>query len=388
MPLNEETQNKSLKRLQSSFGNNLSSKAINCLTALNTMAAKNDIYLSAQSEHIYKLIDTNLKNKNFSDLSSEEVASRIYLLIVEQMHKETSENKNKHRKQGHFGIKPIHERGEHEQLNDSDMVTLMPTSHGNIEVLAPLNIADKGAIQAIEEGIINALGNNKKSHIITLAGPDHWRGIYLSKPTENNKNYRLELFDSFGPESANQIKGFIQKLLEHCGIKTEQIDIISKGPVHRQKDSYSCGDYALAHSIQKMCELGVDQTTCEPELIRVMEKHGNKHGALREITRKISERKQENTVFIHQGKPVEKTVTRIKNLTKQEKKIYTTTISEQEKPSLNYKKVVAELIKSRQSIFAQTILAIEKEETNEQLTDEEVACKLQAEEFRKAGFKP
>ena len=77
-----------------------------------------------------------------------------------------------------------------------------------------------------------------------------------------------------------------------------------------------------------------------------------------------------------------------KKLTAQEKKIFTTTISAQITPSIAYKQEIASLIKNRHRIFAQANAAIKKEEQSKPLNDEELAAKLQAEEFRNAGFRP
>lgn len=79
------------------------------------------------------------------------------------------------------------------------------------------------------------------------------------------------------------------------------------------------------------------------------------------------------------------------HLTKQEQQVLEATVSEQKKniPKEifnNYKQEISNLIKSRNTIFTNAEKNASKEE--EQLTDEELAARLQAEEFKNAGFKP
>ncbi|KTD11892.1 hypothetical protein Lgra_1350 [Legionella gratiana] len=79
------------------------------------------------------------------------------------------------------------------------------------------------------------------------------------------------------------------------------------------------------------------------------------------------------------------------HLTEQEQQALEATISEQKKELPkeifdNYKKEITELIKNRKTIMENAEINASKDES--ELTDEELAIKLQAREFTEAGFKP
>lgn len=385
MPLSQEIQNQSLNTLMFNYSaKKLTHEGIERLKAINAMAASNDVALSMQSPKVIKLIGDQLE-KYFPESPRPNVATLIYSMVIEQMDREADENKRKHQAQGHFSLQYIHQRTLRDQLQDHDINLLMPKSHGNIEVLAPVNRFDRST-EVVQEGIVTALKNKDINHIVIPIGPGHWRGIYLTKPVDVNSKYQLELFDPYGPVGADTIKQTTLNLLQKCGINKNQITIKTIGPTHPQQDGYACGDFTCAYSHKKMHEFGA--TTYNQNLITALEHQGNKEDSLRHASRKVSQTLQAPHPVIQQ-KQVKITTQSIESrFTSQEKKIFTTTIGAQINPSIAYKQEIASLIKNRHSIFAQANAAIKKEEAAQPLSDEELAAKLQAEEFRNAGFRP
>lgn len=386
MPLSQKVQNQSLNTLLSHYSaKKLSIEGIERLKAINAMAATNDVPLSMQSPKVIKLIGDQLE-KSFPKSSRLNIISLIFSMVIEQLDRETDENKRKHRAQGHFDPQYIHQRSLHDQLQDHDMNRLMPKSQGNIEVLAPVNRFDRSS-EVVQEGIASALNDKKINHVVIPIGPGHWRGIYLSKPADTMGKYQLELFDPYGPVGANAIKQTTLDLLQKCGINKSQINIKTTGPTNPQQDGYACGDFTCAHSHKKMKEFAAP--AYNQDLISALERQGNKEDSLRHTSRQVSQTLQEAPVSaaLIQQRQISAQAAE-KKLTAEEKKIFTATISAQINPSIAYKQEIASLIKSRHSIFAQADAAIEKEQQSKSLTDEEVAAKLQAEEFRNVGFKP
>lgn len=388
MPLSQKIQSQSLNTLMANYSSKkLSLEGIERLKAINAMAAANDVALHMQSPKVIKLIGDQLE-KLFPKSSRLNIITRIYSMVIEQMDRETDENKRKHRAQGHFDPQYIHQRSLRDQLQDHDMNRLMPKSQGDIEVLAPINRFDRSS-ELVQEGIATALKDKKINHVVIPIGPGHWRGIYLTKPADVKGKYQLELFDPYGPVGAEAIKQTTLDLLQKCGINKNQINIKTTGPTHPQQDGYACGDFTCAHSQQKMKAFGA--TAYNQDLINALERQGNKDDALRHTSRKVSQTLQEPPVkaAVIQQKQIEISTQAVeKKLTAQEKKIFTTTISAQITPSIAYKQEIASLIKNRHRIFAQANAAIKKEEQSKPLSDEELAAKLQAEEFRNAGFRP
>ncbi|KTD02915.1 hypothetical protein [Fluoribacter gormanii] len=289
MPLSQEMQVDSLEDLKNRY-KKLSPQQIKLLDAVNTLAANNNVRLKAQSDAVLKLLGSQLK-QSFDESSISSVASSIYSMIGEQMDRETDENRRKHRAQGHFDQKYIHQRSIHDELQDHDMTLLMPKSHGDIEVLAPANRFDPGAINASQEGITLALNNKKIKHILISIGPGHWRGIYLTKPNEFSDKYELELFDPYGPSGADAIRNITLDILKKCGINEYQITIKLTGPTHPQQDGYACGDFTYAYSHKKMKDWGAFKTAYNQQIITVLEDKGNEGDALRHASREES-RKQ------------------------------------------------------------------------------------------------
>ena len=169
-------------------------------------------------------------------------------------------------------------------MHDADMTAVMPKSFGDIEVLAPLSLGDSQQQDLIKEAILATLKDPKIKHIFIPIGPGHWRGVYLRKPESINDSYHLEIFDSFGKESAEKIQKSILNIIG--SIFSNPIELHYSGPTIQQKDGYSCGDYVCAYSHQKMLELN-SAAPVNQALIDTLAK-GNAQGELREVTRKVS----------------------------------------------------------------------------------------------------
>ena len=217
MALSNKIKTRSLNYLEATYFNKrLTSQQTILLSELNQLASDNNVVLSQQSQAVIDLVLTQLQNSTN--------AITIYALVNEQMDKDTYENQCRHRAQGSFDNKPIHERALRDQLQDHDMTLLMPKSHNHIEVLAPLNRFDQST-SLVQQAIASALTNDEVKHVIIPVGPGHWRGIYLTKPSHDNPKYKLELFDPYGAHGAEAIKALSQHLLTSCGIKKDQIQM-------------------------------------------------------------------------------------------------------------------------------------------------------------------
>ena len=366
MALSKELEKQSLNDLKMAYyANRLSKKQIAYLTEINKLAAGIDICLSRQSQAVITLILTQLQKSSID-------ANKIHSLILEQLDRETDENKRRHQAQGHFNRENIHLRDFRSQLQDHDMSSLMPKSYDNIEVLAPINRFDRST-DLVQEGIAAALKDTHIRHIIIPVGPGHWRGVYLTKPVNDKDCFQLELFDPYGPSGANAIRQVSLGLLEKCGIKENRIEIKLTGPTHRQTDGYACGDFTCAHSHKKMQEFGATDTHYKQELITALEMHGNKDDFLRHTVREVSHGL--TNVEMHE-------------LTPSEQQVLITTTSAQKNPTTLYKETIHNLIQNKDSIFSLARKANEKDAASEQLSDEELAAKLQAEEFTRVGIKP
>ena len=289
MPITKEIEAWSLKELLNSMPDLPESSKPTLMIVNQLIGSKLALPLSRQSLAVIQLLKDQLNT--LSSTPAEEAAELIFFLIKEQGERETEQNRLKHRRQGAFTFRqPIHQRSFRDQLQDDDMTSFMPKSEGNIEVLAALNRFDTGSTDALPEVIRSALKNKKLHHIIIPAGPGHWRGVYLTKPSEEGGKYQLELFDPYGPAGAHAITQIILGLLNKSGIKSAQINIGYTGPTHPQTDGYACGDYTCAHSHKKMKEFGAKKSKYNQEIIDALESQGNENGHLRTTVRKISEK--------------------------------------------------------------------------------------------------
>lgn len=293
MPLSQKIIDDSLFILLSNYYNqNYTDKGILCLHILNALAAENDLVLGYQSPEVINLIFSELTNIS-PQLPHSSIVQSIYSLILNLINLETCKNKLLHQSQGKFDARTIDQRDMKDQLHDEDMTLLMPKSDGAIEIFAPLNRFDSST-NVIQQAIIIALKHKKINRIIVPIGPDHWRGVYLSKPVNDTDNYLLELFDPYGPTGTGQIKEFTLTLLKKSGIPEQKITIKTTGPTFPQKDNYSCGDYTCAYSHKKMKEFGAANTAYNAYLINVLEYQGNNGHFLREAIRELSKEMTES----------------------------------------------------------------------------------------------
>ncbi|WP_454783380.1 hypothetical protein [Legionella sp. WA2022007384] len=295
MPLSDEMRIDSFEALKKRY-KKLTPLQIKLLDAVNTEAAnygdnRVGVRLKAQSEEVLKLLDSQLR-KPFDESLLTDVAKSIYFILQEQMDRETEENRRKHRAQGHFDQKFIHQRNIRDELQDHDMTLLMPKSHGDIDVQVILNRFDSGSINASQEGLALALKDEKIKHIVIPIGPGHWRGIYLTKPADASGKYKLELFDPYGPSGAKAIKEITLEMLKKCGINEAQITIELTGPLIPQQDGYACGDFTYAYSHKKMKEWGALKTGYNQQIITVLDTQGNNDGALRQASREESKKQK------------------------------------------------------------------------------------------------
>ena len=176
-----------------------------------------------------------------------------------------------------------------EWMQDHDMTRIMPTSYLNIAVTAPICTGKAALVVqtniAIKEAVLLLSIEDNIKHIIIPVGPGHWRGIYLTKPEQNqtDSKYKLEIFDSFGSESARKITDFVLEFLDVTGVT---LTPEYKGPSVNQADGYSCGDYVCAYSHQKMKEFGATKEAYNQDLIDALQA-GNANHSLRKATLQV-----------------------------------------------------------------------------------------------------
>lgn len=300
MPLEQDPQI-SIDSFIKRYKKKLPPKSRKLLEAVNALAAKESVALGAQSDEVIQLVGKQLE-KSFDESSLQDVAISIYSLVIERMDRETDENRRRHRAQGRYDQKYIHERSLRDQLQDHDMSLLMPKPYGKIEVLGPVNRFDSRSVEAVQEGIALALQNKNINHIFIPIGPGHWRGFYLTRPVDGKGKYQLELFDPYGPRGANAIREMTLALLKKCGIDASQIRITGKGPMNLQQDAYACGDFTAAFSHKKMKELGAPAAAYNQDLIKVLDTQGNKNDVLRRATRGISQTTTSEKIEKESGK--------------------------------------------------------------------------------------
>lgn len=371
MPLSFEMTLKSAIALKEQFLKELDAAGIERLVDINSLAAKNDIFLSGQTPNVLHAILDQVKDPN-------QTTGQRYETLVKIMNEETAEERKRHLAAGRFDSLPLYRRAPRDQMQAEDMQQAMPKSHAHIEVFCAVHQSmlveqqfdfSASMIEALEIGVRTALKNQAIQHIIVPIGPDHWRVACVTKPTQNNPKYELELFDPYGPKYAHAIQKFMLDLLIKLGICDGDVSIKSTGPTKPQQDAYACGDFACAYSHQKMKEFGANQAAYNQEFIETLENYGNQDDALRKVTRRAT------------GESAEV------GLSLEENSVFEATLDKQKRASNSYRQEIASLIRNRQVIFAKADAAIEKDKQNTPLIDEELAAKLQAEEFTKVGLK-
>lgn len=254
------------------------------LTTINQLAARNDIALSSQNRDLLDtLIRTIKQSSSIKDISSEDAPQLIYGFLLQALEEQSEANRSRHRIQGQFDKEHLYLRAARDQMQDHDITFMMPKSKGNIRVMAVLNNHDNSAL-AIQDVLANEIYDEEIEHIIIPIGPGHWRGLYLTKPSDDEL-YDLELFDPYGGTGAKAIEKFALHLLESCGLPRELIKIRYTGPLHPQGDAYSCGDFTCAYSHKKMKEFGAPAESYNEILITTLDNLGNVDNALRLATR-------------------------------------------------------------------------------------------------------
>ncbi len=282
MPLSEKIRTESLQALLESLGKDPAPEHIQLLTAVNKLAAEDDVPLDSQGKFITDYLIKRVKAAVIKEDSElEEFSLRIYLGVVAEMDKQTIENQRIHNARGGYDVVPIHRRSHHDQLQDHDMTLIMPKPNSNTDVLAVLDASLKDSINLIKQAVKESITNSTVKHIIIPIGPGHWRGIYITKPSDSAGKYTLELFDPYGPIGARAITDLAYDILKECKIEKDQIAIQYSGPDKPQKDYYACGDFTCAFSHKKMKEFGAQASEYRTDLIEVLDTKGNDKSALR-----------------------------------------------------------------------------------------------------------
>ena len=286
MALSDKIKLESYNSLVRDYEGRLNETDKQLLGLINDFAADDDIALHLQNKTITDFLINQIKkakSEQNDDISG--ASNLIYGAVLNLMDSHSQSNRRSHSNQGRFDQSGLHLRSSRDQMQDHDMTLLMPKSTGNISVMAVLNRFDQSSASAIQDVLASELFNEDIQHIIIPVGPGHWRGVYLTKPPEDEVFYELELFDPYGHSGASAIKDYTLKLLVNCGLNSEFIRINYSGPKHPQGDSYSCGDFTCAHSHKKMQELGAPKGSYNTNLIATLDNLGNRDDVLRMATR-------------------------------------------------------------------------------------------------------
>lgn len=375
MSLSHSIEQQSYTAITSAFTRKhpLTTKAKLLLEKVHHRLSTKDIAASMQSaQFIQTLVSLVHHQQSQKDLN------KTAQTIIQQLYRIHAEESRllhvSHIRAGHFDETALHERALKDEMQDHDMIRFMPKSHGTIEILAPIHQTDVASIAAVQEGVRAALTDHSKQHLCFAMGPGHWRGVYISKPQRADGPYQVEIFDPYGPEGATRIESQVKHILASVGLTADKCIIQRSGPPISQKDGYACGDFTCAYSHKKMREFGAPQEHYNKALITVIEHSGNQDNLLRETTRALSA-----------GRPVP-TRALERPLTKQELDVVEKTT--EKSPTTVYKNLIQDLIRTRDSIFTTANSANQKESQGRDLSDEELAAKLQAQEFENVGLKP
>ncbi len=308
MALSSGIQRKSYDTLVLKYANKLSETDKQLLELVNNIASQNNIPLYLQNQDV---LDSLIKHIHASETQNNKNLPRTALLVYDVitclMESQSTINRSRHLAQGHFDLTPLHLRAIKDQMQDHDMTLSMPQSVGNISVLAVLNRFDPSSANAIKDVLASELFNEEKKHIIIPVGPGHWRGAYITRPSEeqNEAFYDVELFDPYGARGATAIDSYVQELLTNCGIPRELIKLRHSGPRHPQGDAYSCGDFTNAYSHKKMKQYGATKGYYNEILVNTLDNLGNVDNVLRfmtrEETRKITEGTARKSTGINDG---------------------------------------------------------------------------------------
>lgn len=187
---------------------------------------------------------------------------------------------------GQFDSIPLHLKSGPVELTDKDVTKLMPSSAGNIEVLAAIHLSSTKSSIPVLDQVINSFVNRDIGHIVLPVGPGHWRGVHISKPTEDNPNYHVEVSDSMGVDSAQRINGLIKEIFSSQGIENYEVEYAA--PKVPQKDAYSCGDFMCSYAHKKVQALAPDAGNTSLKMIEAYDTaNGNADAGLRGQIKKI-----------------------------------------------------------------------------------------------------
>ncbi|MDF1646109.1 MAG: hypothetical protein P1U61_03875 [Legionellaceae bacterium] len=292
MALSEKITTRSFEALRDKYPEKLRNVHYqNLLEAVNKVAASNDVPLDAQSvsvtTELFRQLNLYANAEANSEINIEALSLQIFNELEVLSQKDTEQNHLTHQNNSGFSRKYIHERSKREQLEDHDMMALMPESTQHVEVLAQLKRDTSESFEAVREGVRTALQNKTIQHIMLAVGPGHWRGLYLSKPLGPDEKYQLDIFDPFGPSGGKCLERYAKDFFCSAGIKSEDIVVHFSGPAHPQRDLYACGDFTCAYSHQMMKKFGVLETGYHQSFIDVLEQDGNKNDVLRNMSRSI-----------------------------------------------------------------------------------------------------
>lgn len=405
MPLSREMQQKSLEGIIGYYYDkeiNLTAEESELLTKVNKLAADDNTLLSGQTSAILDELLESIRG------AIKPTVAEMYDVIKQRLNENTLENQARHRAQGHFDVTPLHVRAPMDELQDHDMTRFMPKSFGNIVVLAVTNQNEYNNVtkKLAVEGIRAALNDDNKKHIILPMGPGHYRLMCITKPVPGEQ-YKVDLFGPYGEEDGRALTGLALELLTASGIVASQIAQPNlEGPTHKQPDGYACGDYTCAHAHEKMKAFGAPASAYDERLIFALNKQGNHDNALRNVFRAISANSDyviPDTVLnvepVIPDKPVSPAQVQPKpeataaseakkpetgiSLDAQEQHVFEINFVKTANPteaSSNYKQELMNLISSRNTLFHKA----EGLKGKSDLSDEELAITLQAEELRKA----
>lgn len=134
----------------------------------------------------------------------------------------------------------FHERTDsrYAWLNEKNISQFMPPSTNNFAVLAPV---DADALGVHYDHIHQLLDNNPKMSIVIPVGPGHWRAVQVTGGID--QAFNVTIYDSFGVESAENIKEKVIQSLE----LTERDRINFDSPRITQSNGHSCGDYVVSY---------------------------------------------------------------------------------------------------------------------------------------------
>lgn len=147
-----------------------------------------------------------------------------------------------------------HKNNRFTWLTDEHIEAFTPKDTSKFVVLPPtspnlLMITEEDA-QPIT--IQSQLNDPNITSMVMPVGPGHWRLVHIEKTTINNKPaLSVNIFDSFGKQSASQIDEAVKTWLQSQ--TTLPITMGYDEPKKKQTDGFSCGDFVIGkmHQLAK-----------------------------------------------------------------------------------------------------------------------------------------